>query len=774
MNANLGLACEVAMPIFIRFLLCFTLFSSQALGQIIKGRVVDAATGDALVGVNIVAGTDRGATTDLKGNFEISLAGLKQPVTLRLSYIGYQTLEKPLSEISSAPLVIRMTEASGNLQTVVVTAGRFAQQRELSSVSMQVIKQADVLANNSVTADDALNRSPGIHVLRGQINIRGSSGFTFGVGSRVMVLLDGMPILSAESGEMRWNVLPVENVEQMEVIKGAASALYGSSALGGIVHLRTAQAGDKPVTQVNLFNTFYGAPPAQHANPWEGQSYPVSMGLGLVHRQRFGKLDFSGSLNAVNDDGYRVGEPSRRYRANVNLKYHLGKGWVAGLNASNLLDSTRLFTFWTDSSNAFTPAATTTNAQLNYRRFIDPYIEYTGKNIKHSLRNRFYRSHTNFNNEDFGQGDMHYSEYQYQRHWNTSPHFKTVLTAGGVRQANFISSDIIYGNQQTVQRAAFVQIDQQWRRLNYGVGFRHEQLVVNGKLKEQHPVFRAGFNYALTKGTFLRGSYGEGFRSPTVAEMFSNTRIGTIRLASDPNLQAEMSRSWEVGVLQQFSLGRMQMQLDLAFFTTRYQNMIEYTFAVFLPDRFDEQDSAWIANNDLGRLAEKYARFYPKAIDSATISGFEGIFSGRGQWGKWGLQFQLGYTYTNPINHNPSASIFGLPNDIMKYLKYRYLHLARTDVQLSYDCWMLGANVRYNSVILNIDEDYYRFIPGLIGYRLNTIRGDLITDLRAGMRLHEGFWLNVVLRNAGNRSFMPVPGNIGEQRNLTLQLQATF
>jgi hypothetical protein len=77
-------------------------------------------------------------------------------------------------------------------------------------------------------------------------------------------------------------------------------------------------------------------------------------------------------------------------------------------------------------------------------------------------------------------------------------------------------------------------------------------------------------------------------------------------------------------------------------------------------------------------------------------------------------------------------------------------------------------------VILNIDEDYYRFIPGLIGYRLNTIRGDLITDLRAGMRLHEGFWLNVVLRNAGNRSFMPVPGNIGEQRNLTLQLQATF
>lgn len=762
------------MPIFLRFLLCFTLFSSQALGQTLKGKVVDAATGNPLIGVNILAGTDKGSVTDLKGDFEISLNGIPKPVSLRFSYIGYEILLLPVGDVTDKPLLVKLTEATGSLQTVVVTAGRFAQQRELSSVSMQVIKQSDILANNSVTADDALNRSPGIHILRGQINIRGSSGFTFGVGSRVMVLLDGMPILSAESGEMRWNVLPVENVEQMEVIKGAASALYGSSALGGIVHLRTAMPSDKPVTQVNVFNTFYGAPPSRHANPWEGQAYPVSMGLGLVHRQRFGKLDFSGSLNAVNDDGYRIGEPSRRYRANINLKYHLGKGWAVGLNASNLVDSTRLFTFWADSSNAFAPAATTTNAQLNHRRFIDPYLEYTGKNVKHSFRNRFYRSHTNFNNEDFGQGDMHFSEYQYQRHWNTTAHFKTVLTAGGVRQANFISSDIIYGKQQTVQRAAFVQLDQQWRSLSYGLGFRHEQLVVNGTLKEQHPVFRAGVNWAVGKTTFLRGSYGEGFRSPTVAEMFSNTRIGTIRLASDPNLKAEMSRSWEVGLLQQFNFWGLKTQLDVAFFTTRYSNMIEYSFGVFLPDQFDAQDSVWLANNDLGRLAEKYARFYPKAIDSAMISGIEVIYSGRGQWGKMGLQFQLGYTYTNPINLNPPASLFGLPTDITKYLKYRYLHLARTDVQLSYDRWMFGANVRYNSVILNIDEDYYRFIPGLIGYRLNTIRGDLITDLRIGMRLHEGFWLNVVLRNAGNRSFMPVPGNIGEQRNLTLQLQATF
>jgi len=774
MNTNLGLAREVSMSFFLRFFLCFTLFSGQVLAQSIRGKVIDAANGNPLVGVNILFGEGKGTTTNLKGEFEIKLQGLRFPFTLRCSYIGFENIEKQIVAPPTEIMLLAMTEKSGSLQTVVVTAGRFAQQRELSTVSMQVIKQGDVLANNSVTADDVLNRNPGIHVLRGQLNIRGSSGFTFGVGSRVMVLLDGMPILSAESGEMRWNVLPVENVEQIEVIKGAASALYGSAALGGVVHLRTATAGEKPVTQVQLFNTFYGAPPARHSNPWEGQAYPISMGIGLVHRQRFGKLDFSGSLNAVNDDGYRVGEPSRRYRANVNLKYHLRKGWAVGLNASNLVDSTRLFTFWTDSSNAFTPAATTTNAQLNYRRFIDPYVEYTGKKVKHSLRNRFYRSHTNFNNEDFGQGDMHYSEYQFQWHPFQTKNVRGVLNTGIVRQANKISSDIIYGNQQTVQRAAFVQWDGQLYRLNYGIGFRHEQLLVNGWMKEQHPVIRAGINYGIGKSTYLRGSYGGGFRSATVAEMFSNTRIGTIRLASDPSLSAEMSKAWEFGFLQQLNFWGLQTQLDVAFFSTRYTNMIEYSFGVFLPDRFDAQDSVWLANNELGRLAEKYARFYPNAIDSARIRGIEVIYSGKGKWGKMGLQFQLGYTYTDPINLNPPPSLFGLPTDITKYLKYRYLHLVRSDVQLSYHRLMLGANVRYNSVILNIDEDYYRFIPGLIGYRLSTIRGDLITDLRAGVRLNEGFWLNVVLRNAGNRSFMSVPGNIGEQRNLTLQLQATF
>ena len=762
------------MSHLLRFFLCLQLFSIPTLAQNLRGKVTDAKTGQALVGVNVVLAAGKGTITDLRGEFTLDVRTADFPLRLQFSYIGYESQEKLFEQYVETPIQINLKEKSGELQQVVVTASRFAQRTENSSVSMQVVKQAAVLANNSVTADDALHRTPGIHVLRGQINIRGSSGFTYGVGSRVLVLLDGLPLLTAESGEARWNMLPVENLEQIEIIKGAGSALYGSGALGGVVHFRTAMPGDKPVTQVHWFNSFYGPPPPRHSNPYAGNQYPAGMGLGLSHRQKIGKLEFSGSMNLVNDDGYRIGEPSRRYRFNAHVRYQLAKGLHVGLSASHLIDSTRLYTFWVNDTNAYAPAATATIAQYNQRSFIDPYIEFTGKKSRHSLRNRFFKSLTNYNNEDFGQGDMYYTEYQYQRYIRLKGFQQSVLTAGVVNQINAISSGIIYGQQRTINRSVYAQWDQKWRFLSFGFGFRHEQLIVNDTLKEQNPVFRAGINLSLGPSTNLRASMGEGFRSATVAEMFSNTRIGSIRLASDPTLKPEQSRSFEIGLVQQLNSGRFRSQVDLAFFRTDYRNMIEYGFLVRLPERFDEEDSTWINNNQLNKVVEKYARFQPSNIAASRITGVELVYSGRADWKRWGFQFELGYTYTNPINLNPPASLFNLPADIMKYLKYRYLHLARTDMQLRLGNWMLGANVRYNSVILNIDEDYYRFIPGLIDYRLSTIRGDLITDLRAGCAINEYFRLNLVVRNAGNVSYMPVPGNIGEQRTFVLQMLATF
>jgi outer membrane receptor protein involved in Fe transport len=154
--------------------------------------------------------------------------------------------------------------------------------------------------------------------------------------------------------------------------------------------------------------------------------------------------------------------------------------------------------------------------------------------------------------------------------------------------------------------------------------------------------------------------------------------------------------------------------------------------------------------------------------------------SGRASWQRFSLEFQLGYTYTNPINLKPQfpkgidTTGQSVLVDLQRFLKYRYRHLLRTDVQLNYGPFKLGANVRYNSVILNIDEDFYLFMPGLVDYRLQSIRGDVLVDLRMGYAVNDNFSLNFIVRNLANRSWMPIPGNIGEQRNFVLQFATRF
>lgn len=744
---------------------------------VLQGRVRDQQSGQPLWGVSINAGNGIGGMSDEKGLFQLNFLS-DTAITLKLTFLGYepvsQTIPRPCGEV--LPIDIAMKPYAHELNPIVVTAGRQEQMLSRAQVSTGVLQVRDLTANNSVTPDDALNRSPGVHVIRGQISIRGSSGYTLGVGSRVMMLLDGLPLLTAESGEILWNFLPIENTAQMEVIKGPGSALYGSGALGGVINLRSVLAGTRPVTEITVFGGTYDRPPGYHADPWAGGKTPRKGGLSVSHRQNFGRTGLVASINAVTDDGFRVGEPSRRVRGTVHVRQDLGKGWTAGLHLAHLIDSTRLYTFWESDTNAFMPYPGSTNPQLNHRTMVDPYLEFAGKRLSFSLKNRYYRSYTNYNNEDFGLGRMYYSEAQAQYRpagW-LGTHFR--LTGGVVQQTGQIRSDRLYGNQETSNRSVYAQGDWRQGRLEASIGGRGEWFYVNGNKKLFQPVVRGGINLAYSATGNFRASAGQGFRSPSVAEMYSNTFVGSVRLASDPSLGAELSRSIELGFHQRFNLGKMQGYFDLAWFQTRYDSMIEYSFAVYIPQVWDSQDSIWLAEGNLGAIAQKYARFQPANIVEARITGLEAVVGAAGRWGDFGLRWQAGYTYTLPINlkpnNEPRADTSGLSElvDLRKYLKYRYLHLFRSDLAVEWKSWSVGLNTRYNSVILNIDEDFYRFMPGLIDYRIRSIRGDLLSDLRIGRKIYGNFRLNLVVRNLGNRSWMPLPGNIGEQRNVILQL----
>ena len=85
-----------------------------------------------------------------------------------------------------------------------------------------------------------------------------------------MVLIDEIPILRADAGRPVWGFLPIEDVEQIEVLKGASSVVYGSSALNGAINIRSAYPKDKPRTQVTLHSGIYNNPSRKYAKSWDG------------------------------------------------------------------------------------------------------------------------------------------------------------------------------------------------------------------------------------------------------------------------------------------------------------------------------------------------------------------------------------------------------------------------------------------------------------------------------------------------------------------------
>ena len=200
-------------------------FSNAQEKGIISGSVSDAFSGEPLIAANISVDRHSGTSTDLKGEFSLNLDAGKH--LLEFTYVGYvdQQREILVEEGESIHLEILMKVSSKMLDEVVVSAGKYEQKLSEVTVSMEVIKAHQLSNQNIVSLDMILERTPGISILDGQPSIRGGSGFSYGAGSRVLMLVDDLPMISADAGDIKWSYLPVENLGQVEVIKGASSVL---------------------------------------------------------------------------------------------------------------------------------------------------------------------------------------------------------------------------------------------------------------------------------------------------------------------------------------------------------------------------------------------------------------------------------------------------------------------------------------------------------------------------------------------------------------------
>ncbi|MDZ7346820.1 MAG: TonB-dependent receptor plug domain-containing protein, partial [candidate division KSB1 bacterium] len=217
------------------------LWAQQTFGTI-SGRVTDAKTGLPLPGANVVViGTIYGASTDADGRYVVQ----KLPpgiYSLRISMMGYRSMQATDVRVQinrETRIDAALEETYIEMDPVVVIAGKSKQRLDEANVSISVVTARDIERRNAVDIKEALETAPGVNFIGDQINIRGSTGYTFGAGNKVLLLLDGVPVYASDTGQFNWDMLPPLDIEQVEILKGAGSTLWGASALGGVVNIIT-------------------------------------------------------------------------------------------------------------------------------------------------------------------------------------------------------------------------------------------------------------------------------------------------------------------------------------------------------------------------------------------------------------------------------------------------------------------------------------------------------------------------------------------------------
>lgn len=759
----------------------------------VNGSVTDSASGEPLIGVIVTSSAGGGAVTDVLGQYRLKVAQ-NSTVTLTFTYTGYRsyTIDVTANEGSQPQVDVAMVSISKELGIVVVSSGRYEQKIGEVPVSMEVIRPELIQNKNATNINQVIDQTPGVNVTDDQANIRGGSGYSYGSGSRVLLVVDDMPMLSGDAQDVKWNYLPVENVSQIEVMKGASSAMFGSSALNGVIHFRTAYPTSKPQTSITMFSGYYDDP-ARASLKWWGNAHPSFSGINFGHSRQIGNFDLVMGGHVFTDDGYRYLETEDRIRLNVNTRYRFKKieGLSAGINFNMMRTKGGLFILWESDSLAYIPLDSNIQNYKNYRYNIDPFIVYHGaKGHHHALRTRLFVTDNNNDTEQGSFAQFYYGEYQYQFRFRN----EVAVTAGLVGSYTHVVSDL-YDDAAIGLAAdtaaprigrnvsAYAQFDRKFADrlfVTFGARFEYYKLdtavtsyvwdrqVNDGETDTLlnlpfRPVIRVGVNYQAAKATYIRMSYGQGYRFPCIAEKYVRTSAGGLEIYPNNALQPEYGQSAEIGIKQGIAIGEWKGYADAAIFWMEYTDMMEFTFGQY----------GHPINDPFFGLG-----FRSVNIGVARIRGVDFSVMGQGKIGPIDLSLLAGYTYMDPrsLTYNEAVdTLYSTAN--YNILKYRYRHLAKFDFQVDYKKLSFGMSMRYNSFMENIDKIFTQatvVIQGIAPYREQFNKGDLQFDSRIMYRVTDNIRFSLITNNIFNRECTSRPADVLAPRNFAFQIMVRF
>ena len=729
------------------------------LNGIIKGKVFDKTTQESLAGVYVVYGKNLGTTTDQDGSYIIKTTEGKLKITFQ--FIGYESVTKDIvfKEVETIELNIGLEMKVREIDQIVISANKTEQKVAELTVSMDIIKTAFLSDNHITDAQELINKTPGIEVMDGQASIRGGSGFSYGVGSRVLALIDGLSVLSADAGNIKWQFLPLENLSQIEIIKGASSVLYGSSALNGIINFRTADASNIPVTQFFAETGIFGKPKNRNWIWWNTPK--VFTSASFSHLQKIGRTDIGIGSNLLIDEGYRRLNGEKLARVSLRLKHFNSKveGLSYGLNLNAGYTIKRDFVLWENADSGALKQNESATIELHGDFLaINPYISLKKSDrYRHDLRMQIQSSRNRFPESEKNNSDAvsAFSEYQL---WYRLFEFLD-LTAGASENYSHVTSNF-FGDHTGLNVAGFAQFEiRPLNRLKAVAGLRIENNSLDRKNDKVIPIFRAGLNWQAADYTFIRASFGQGYRYPSIAEKYAATTLGSVTIIPSPGIQPESGWSSEAGIKQGILLGKMRGQADFSLFMSQNKNMIEYFLAMYTDPDTGIPSTGFKATN----------------IEQSRVYGGEMEFMLNGSIGNINTTISGGYTFIYPVEFNKATN-----KNTGTYLKYRRKHSGKISLNASWKKFESDLSLYAKSKILRIDDFFLSevigeaILPGFPGYWQKNNTAYYLIDGTIGYKLNSMLSLSFAVKNITNTEYMGRPGDIQPQRNFSLRLSGKF
>jgi len=719
------------MTSVLRTLLLVLFVFSYAHSGGIKGVVVGKPALEPLAGVNVILqGTLIGTTTDAQGEFFLA----RVPVgtyTLTFSLIGHRRENIPDVSVSGDTVLqfrIELSAAPIQSEAVVVTASKREQSLQEIPSSISVMESRLIADRGLTNVEDALRYVPGVNLTETQVSIRGSSGYSRGVGSRVLMLVDGIPLLTGDTGELNFESIPIGQVDRVEVLKGAGSALYGSNALGGVINVLTKPIPADVETQVRLHGGFYSAPSFRSWD-WGGGTRFLSGGA-FTHSRRFGNTGILLYGSQVGNDGYRQNDYRRRYNGYLKLSHEFSAFDELSLTLNVLHQRRGSFLNWKNLDSALIPPDLQQGDWVRSTRFFlsSQYQHIVVPNLFVTFRGLWFRNRfddtvdtlTHRSESDMARGEIQATWFVGDRH---------VLTFGLDGNLESVEASL-FGSRNGGGGALYAQDEVVLTdQLNLTIGARCDLQDVDSLESDSQISPKAALLYAPAAGTALRASFGRGFRTPSVAETFITTNISILTLVPNPGLSAERSASYEVGIHQ--ILGDLA-QVDFALFQSDFSNLIEPRFVSGSTAQFINVTRARIQGMELNCTLELFER---------------------------ALILDAGCSLINP------KDLSG--NDVLKYRPRTILYLTGA---LHKGIFMLGADVRHLSKVERIDEEFKAFVPDADARVPITV-----VDVRAGLNVTVAgqpvsFVLNVA--NVLQHNYVEIVGNLAPPRSVVLTVEA--